>query len=103
MSVKWTGDLSHGCDICKRPFGRFMYDARTVQGRWGNLDDSCFIMHGVGLGTGQGQKYERQADDSFVKVAGEGLCAPLNVFSPHGTHGLDKRFGIFSIHRDTLE
>ena len=69
-SKTWYGDLSNGCDICKHPFGKYMYDARTISGQWGNLDDSCFVMHGVGLGTGQGQKYERQTDDSFVKVEG---------------------------------
>ena len=64
----WIGDLSQGCDICKRPFGRFMYDAKTTFGPWANLDEACFVLHGMGMGQGRGQKYEKQEDGSYLKM-----------------------------------
>lgn len=40
-------DPSHG------PAG---YDAKTTEGPWGYLCEPCFAVHGVGLGTGLGQR-----------------------------------------------
>ena len=60
------------CDICQANIINTFYDARTHSGRWGNLCPQCFQDHGVGLGTGSGQKYVRQAapDNSFIKEEG---------------------------------
>ena len=58
------------CDICQGEFGSTMYDARTSGGRWGNLCHKCFEEHGVGLGTGLGQMYQRIDDGPFVKEEG---------------------------------
>ena len=33
------------------------FDARTTSGRWANLCQECFDVHGVGLGTGKGQRF----------------------------------------------
>lgn len=41
------------CDICGKPAE---YDGRTIQGPWAYMCESCFNTHGVGLGTGIGQK-----------------------------------------------
>lgn len=41
------------CDICGE---EAHYDARTKSGMWGNLCEKCFKKHGIGLGTGKGQK-----------------------------------------------
>lgn len=43
------------CDICTdgTPAG---YDAKTKQGPWGYLCEMHFRSHGVGLGTGRGQR-----------------------------------------------
>ena len=59
------------CDMDGQPFhdGR-MYDARTKDGRWGNLCHKCYLKHGVGLGTGKGQGYKRLPDGRWLKVAG---------------------------------
>lgn len=57
------------CDMCGDPLradvGTAMYDARTRGGPWGCLCRSCFDSYGVGLGTGLGQRYEREADGRF--------------------------------------
>lgn len=58
------------CDNCRSPINSTFYDARTHGGAWGNLDQKCFDAIGVGLGTGRGQKYEKQPDGRFLKTAG---------------------------------
>ena len=57
---KWMGSVPEACDLCHRDLkldGVFI-DGKTVMGPWGCLCGSCHRSHGVGLGTGQGQKYE---------------------------------------------
>ena len=45
------------CDFC---FGEDLcaarYDGKTKQGSWANMCEQHFKVHGVGLGTGRGQK-----------------------------------------------
>lgn len=41
------------CDICGK---LARYDGRTTGGSWAYMCEECFIEHGVGLGTGKGQK-----------------------------------------------
>lgn len=45
------------CDCCSDPFGSVMYDAKTIQGPWANMCETCFKRFGVGLGIGRGQRY----------------------------------------------
>lgn len=67
----WMGSTPTNCDLCQRPFGDTMIDgAVKPQGSWGLLDLGCHRMHGVGLGTGRGQMYRRQADGRWLKVEG---------------------------------
>ena len=42
-----------GCDFCSR---EAEYDGRTTAGYWANMCQKHFDQHGVGLGTGSGQK-----------------------------------------------
>lgn len=70
MTKKWMGSKPTKCNICHKPISDVMYDAKTRMGPWGILDQDCFDTYGVGLGTGLGQKYRRQVDDSFLKVGG---------------------------------
>lgn len=48
------------CDICKyeqnRPGIPAAYDGKTVMGPWANMCEAHFSTHGVGLGTGRGQR-----------------------------------------------
>lgn len=43
------------CDMCKD--GTLAaYDGKTYQGPWANMCDIHFLLEGVGVGTGRGQK-----------------------------------------------
>lgn len=49
--------------------GEFV-DGRTVYGSWANMCLTCHRKYGVGLGTGKGQRYTRQADGRWLKTGG---------------------------------
>ena len=42
------------CDICGSP--EATYDGKTKLGPWASMCETCFKVHGVGLGLGLGQK-----------------------------------------------
>lgn len=42
------------CGVCHKPFGKVMYDARTVYDPWANMCQNCFNTIGMGLGIGLG-------------------------------------------------
>ena len=66
------------CDLCSAPFwkkeGEVFFDCRVKGGTaWGYLCPTCFSKHGVGLGTGMGQRYEYDPtfdDGCFMKTGG---------------------------------
>ena len=66
----WIGDPDPQCDLCRKPFGKVFIDGKTDAGPWGNMCPACHRQHGVGLGLGRGQKYQRQADGRWLKVGG---------------------------------
>lgn len=43
------------CDFCDNTA---RYDGKTIIGPWAYMCQNCFESHGVGLGTGRGQKLE---------------------------------------------
>lgn len=48
-----------------------IYDAKTVMGPWALMTPTSFRRYSTGrLGTGYGQKYERQSDGRWLKVEG---------------------------------
>jgi hypothetical protein len=66
----WVGSFPKcdipGCDVTDLTA---FVDGKTRLGPWGNMCPGCWIEHGVGrLGTGFGQRYEKQADGRFLKV-----------------------------------
>lgn len=66
----WAGTPPAACDLCKRPIMRTFVDGRTTMGPWAIMCPSCRVAYGPSrLGIGLGQKYERQSDGSFVRVA----------------------------------
>jgi hypothetical protein len=67
MTTKWNGETV--CSICRTEPEKVLYDAQTKSGLWAVLCQRCFSAYGIGLGTGKGQKYEKQPDGQFVKVA----------------------------------
>ena len=59
MSDKVTVAVIPDCDICKYHWGKTTpatYDGKTHMGPWANMCEDCFQCHGVGLGTGRGQR-----------------------------------------------
>jgi hypothetical protein len=68
--VFWIGSEIEKCDICKMKIWSFFVDGKTSHGPWGILCPSCHRIYGVGLGTGRGQKYERQEDGRWLKIEG---------------------------------
>ena len=67
MSKKiWMGSTK--CDICGEELTKILIDGRTSNGSWAVMCPKCHKIHGVGLGTGKGQKYVRDTEGDFVKV-----------------------------------
>jgi hypothetical protein len=69
MSKTWLGEVKL-CDICTKPIAVGFVDGRTRMGPWACMCLMCHRSHGVGLGTGKGQQYQRNADGKFEKIAG---------------------------------
>jgi hypothetical protein len=69
--VYWAGNLNEVDDF-NMPYGKFMYDGKLRSGtQWANMSDKAWRMYGCGkLGTGFGQKYEKQSDGQWLKVEG---------------------------------
>ena len=66
----WMGTLKSRDDF-GLTIGSIMIDGKTKHGPWAIMTPSSWKQHGVGkLGTGYGQKYEKQADGRFLKVEG---------------------------------
>jgi len=59
------------CQLCHEAITDSFIDGRTIQGPWGYMCLRCHREHGVGLGTGKGQMYEKQAETgNFIKTQG---------------------------------
>ena len=57
------------CDFCAKPA---FYDGATRMGPWAHMCEEHFKMHGIGLGTGKGQKLiPRKALGEAEKIRGE--------------------------------
>lgn len=59
MKIKWLGTVSSKCDFCNNDMKdeKFFYDFKSNFGPWGLGCEKCFKLHGCGLGTGKGQKF----------------------------------------------
>jgi hypothetical protein len=74
-AVYWLSPLG-GYDDFGQPYtltkGGIMYDAKTSKGPWANMTHESWLNHRATekLGTGFGQKYERQADGRWLKIEG---------------------------------
>jgi hypothetical protein len=66
----WMGTTPMQCDICQRPIDGTFIDGATSRGPWATMDPNCHEVFGRGLGTGRGQRYERQPDSRWLKVEG---------------------------------
>jgi hypothetical protein len=68
MAIRWVGGDPSICEICKRSVEGTFVDGKTTMGPWATMCVPCHKKWGVGIGTGRGQKYERQADGKWSKV-----------------------------------
>lgn len=65
-TVEWRGNMPPYCDFCSsytytEPVSA-QYDGKTTDGPWALMCESHFEAHGIGLGTGKGQRitYEKE-------------------------------------------
>jgi hypothetical protein len=64
---RWMGTRPEKCDIKGCPLeGQPFVDGKTQMGPWGIMCRPCHRSHGVGLGLGRGQLYDKNS----VKVGG---------------------------------
>ena len=75
--TEWISDHPTNCDLCKIPIKKVFIDGRFrppgfdfYVSTWAYLCEECHAEVGVGLGTGQGQKYVKTEDNKFMKVEG---------------------------------
>lgn len=54
MSVSTVVDKRPQCDMCRK--AEAQYDGKTTSGPWAYMCLACYRLHGVGLGTGKGQR-----------------------------------------------
>jgi len=69
----WNGDTPDKCDVCGAKLGTVFVDGKVKFGSWGIMCFTCHRSHGVGLGTGKGQKYKRIVENEITlweKVGG---------------------------------
>jgi hypothetical protein len=66
----WTGDPGKRCDVCYQDWNGVFIDGITQGGKWANMCTECHRRYGHGLGTGKGQRYEKQPDGRWLKTAG---------------------------------
>lgn len=57
MKNKWHGMPPKHCDVCGEGIEKEFVDGKTKSGRWAIMCKLCFLIHGVGLGIGKGQRY----------------------------------------------
>lgn len=75
--VYWQSPVPTACDLTGHVGGLHdnitergeFVDGRTKMGPWANMCVRCHDRHGVGLGTGKGQRYTRQADGKWLKTS----------------------------------
>jgi hypothetical protein len=69
MATYWIGKVPEKDDFGK-PIKDFFVDGKTKSGPWAMMTLASYRVHGVGLGLGKGQQYEKQDDGKWLKVEG---------------------------------
>lgn len=65
----WTGSPPDEDDFGQKISDVF-YDAKSKLGPWGFMNPETFKFYGVGVGSGRGQRYEKQLDGKWLKTEG---------------------------------
>jgi len=72
IKVFWVSPVPEKCDTCPNKIDKVFFDAKTTYGPWACMCPTCQVL-GPGLnkvGTGYGQKYEKQRDGRWKKTEG---------------------------------
>jgi transposase-like protein len=89
--------LCHGCP-CKAIVAAFGLDERTVASWWGRAGAHCERLHGHLVQTGQVDLGQVQADELWVKLAGQRVWQAMALAVPSRLW----LGGVISAHRDRL-
>jgi hypothetical protein len=65
----WQGSINANDDF-DQPITDVFIDGVTSFGPWAIMNFTSFRRYGRGLGTGLGQKYEKQSDGRWLRVEG---------------------------------
>lgn len=67
----WMGQVPSHCQLTNKPITDTFIDGATRYGPWAIMHPDAHAVNGKGLGTGKGQRYERDASDGkWYKVEG---------------------------------
>jgi hypothetical protein len=67
--VYWVGTVPAKDDFGGE-IGLTFFDAKSIQGPWGIMNEANFKIYGIGCGQGMGQRYDKQTDGRWLKVRG---------------------------------
>lgn len=65
--VAWVGKPPEICEVCGTKIYTCFIDGRLDDGRWAVMCLECWFNFGVGLGVGEGQKYQLE-NGKWVKM-----------------------------------
>jgi hypothetical protein len=70
--IYWMGEIPAQCQITKRKITSTFVDGRVpgMGGTWGFMHPEEFARYGGKLGSGLGQRYEKQPNGRWLKVEG---------------------------------
>lgn len=63
----WQGQRITDCQLCNGQITSVFYDGKTCHGPWAIMCPKCHETHGVGIGLGKGQRYEKKAKGIWLK------------------------------------
>jgi len=71
---EWLSPIPKECDLCGAPITDVFYDAKTYYGPWACVCPRCFDHkpRSMKIGTGHGQKYEKQSERNPVWLKTKG-------------------------------
>lgn len=65
----WMGKVPDLDDFGGKIVDEFV-DGRVITGPWATMNPAHHKMYGLGIGTGQGQRYKKSSDGRWIKVEG---------------------------------
>ena len=82
------------CDICKMvhdPIKPAKYDGKTISGQWGYMCHKHFLLHGVGLGLGKGQRLITESEHTEIdRNRADRLCLKCGKGCPPTSYNVEE-------------